>query len=63
MYMSDRGYQKCLKLGLKWMGLDSGFCREPFGHWDDSEDEKLHGEFQTLKKQMGTTGIPFIERL
>jgi N-acetylneuraminate lyase len=63
MFTLDRGFQLGIKAGMKWMGVDAGFCREPFGRFDTATEEKYHDEFRQLKKELGVTGIPFLDKL
>jgi N-acetylneuraminate lyase len=63
MYALDRGFQICLKAGMRWMGVDAGWCREPFGRFDKATEEKYRNEFRQLKKELGVTGIPFLDKL
>jgi N-acetylneuraminate lyase len=59
----DRGFQMGIKAGMQWMGLDAGWCREPFGRFDKATEEKYRAEFRQLKKELGVTGIPFLDKL
>lgn len=63
MYTLDRGFQVGIKAGMQWMGLDAGWCREPFGRFDKATEERYRAEFRQLKKELGVTGIPFLDRL
>jgi N-acetylneuraminate lyase len=63
MYTLDRGFQVGIKAGMQWMGLDAGWCREPFGRFDKATEEKYRAEFCQLKKELGVTGIPFMDKL
>jgi N-acetylneuraminate lyase len=63
MFTLDRGFQVGIKAEMKWMGLDAGYCREPFGRFDKATEEKYHAEFRQLKKELGVQGIPFLDKL
>ncbi|MDR2746069.1 MAG: dihydrodipicolinate synthase family protein [Treponema sp.] len=63
MYTLDRGFQVGIKAGMQWMGLDAGWCREPFGRFDRATEEKYRAEFRQLKKELGVSGIPFLDKL
>jgi len=63
MFTLDRGYWLGLKAGMQWMGVDAGWCREPFGMFDKETEDKYHAEFRQLKKELGVSGIPFLDRL
>jgi N-acetylneuraminate lyase len=63
MYTLDRGFQVGIKAGMQWMGVDGGWCREPFGRFDKATEEKYRAEFRQLKKELGVTGIPFLDKL
>ena len=63
MFTLDRGFQVGIKAGMQWMGVDAGWCREPFGQFDKATEEKYRGEFRQLKKELGQSGIPFLDRL
>ena len=63
MFTLDRGFQLGIKAGMRWMGVDAGWCREPFGRFDKDTEEKYHAEFRQLKKELGVSGIPFLDNL
>ena len=63
MFTLDRGFQLGIKAGMQWMGVDAGWCREPFGQFDKATEEKYRAEFRQLKKELGVSGIPFLDRL
>ena len=63
MFTLDRGYQLGMKAGMQWMGVDAGWCREPLGRFDKETEEKYHAEFRQLKKELGVSGIPFLDNL
>jgi N-acetylneuraminate lyase len=63
MFTLDRGFQVGIKAGMKWMGLDAGYCREPFGRFDRETEERYHAEFRQLKKELAVQGIPFLDKL
>lgn len=63
IYTLDRGFMTGIKAAMKWMGLDAGYCREPFGRFDKQTEEKYKEEFRKLKKELGVRGIPFLDCL
>ena len=63
IFTLDRGYQVGMKAGMRWMGVDAGWCREPFGRFDKETEEKYHAEFRQLKKDLEVSGIPFLDNL
>ena len=63
MFNNDRGFYPGIKLGMQWMGVDAGWCREPFGKFDRAAEEKYRSEFRQLKKDQGIGGIPFLDKL
>jgi N-acetylneuraminate lyase len=63
LFTIDRGFQVGIKAGMRWMDVDAGYCREPFGRFDKATEEKYRGEFRELKKKLGVTGIPFLDKL
>ncbi|MDR2479293.1 MAG: dihydrodipicolinate synthase family protein [Treponema sp.] len=63
MFTLDRGFQVGIKAEMQWMGVDAGWCREPFGQFDKATEEKYRGEFRQLKKDLGVSGIPFLDKL
>ncbi len=53
-----------IKMGLKWLNLDSGYVRRPFNSIIDSENEKtIINELKILTKENDLTGIKFLETL
>ena len=63
MFTNDRAFPMLMKAGMQWMGVDAGWCREPFGQFDKATEEKYHAEFRQLKKDLGVSGIPFLDNL
>ena len=63
MFTIDRGFYLGIKAGMQWMGVDAGWCREPFGKFDKATEEKYRDEFRQLKKRLGVGGIPFLDSL
>jgi N-acetylneuraminate lyase len=63
MYTLDRGFQLGIKAGMQWMDVDAGWCREPFGRFNKATEEKYRAEFRQLRKELGVTGIPFLDKL
>ena len=53
-----------IKMGLKWLNLDSGYVRRPFNSIIDSENENtIINELKILTKENDLTGIKFLETL
>ena len=63
MFILERGFQPCMKAGMQWMGVDAGWCREPFGRLDKAAEEEYHHEFRQFRKELGISGIPFLDKL
>ncbi|QQO09536.1 dihydrodipicolinate synthase family protein [Breznakiella homolactica] len=63
MHTLDRGFQVGIKAEMQWMGLDAGYCREPFGRLEPAMEAKYKEDFRELKKQLAVTGIPFLDKL
>jgi len=63
LFTLDRGFLPGIKAGMKWMGIDAGYCREPFGIHSPELDAKYHEEFRQMKKTLGVSGIDFIDKL
>lgn len=63
LYTLDRGFLVGIKAGMKWMGVDAGYCREPFGMHTSEQDAQYHSEFKQMKKELGITGIEFLDKL
>ena len=61
--LSKSGYP-FIKMGLKWLNVDSGYVRRPFNSIIDSENEKtIINELKILTKENDLTGIKFLETL
>ena len=53
-----------IKMGLKWLNVDSGYVRRPFNSIVDSENENtIINELKILAKENDLTGIKFLETL
>ena len=53
-----------IKMGLKWLDVDSGYVRRPFNTITDTENEKsIINELKILAKENDLTGIKFLETL
>ena len=53
-----------IKMGLKWLDIDSGYVRRPFQSIVDSENEKIIiEELKILSKENDLSGIKFLENL
>ena len=53
-----------IKMGLKWLNVDSGYARRPFNSIVDSENENtIINELKILAKENDLTGIKFLETL
>ena len=53
-----------IKMGLKWLNIDSGYVRRPFNSIIDSEIENtIIKELKILTKENDLTGIKFLETL
>jgi len=53
-----------IKMGLKWLNVDSGYVRRPFNSIIDSENENtIINELKILTKENDLTGIKFLETL
>ena len=53
-----------IKMGLKWLDVDSGYVRRPFNTITDTENEKsIINELKILTKENDLTGIKFLETL
>ena len=53
-----------IKMGLKWLDVDSGYVRRPFNTITDTENENsIINELKILNKENDLTGIKFLETL
>ena len=53
-----------IKMGLKWLDVDSGYVRRPFNTITDTENESsIINELKILNKENDLTGIKFLETL
>ena len=53
-----------IKMGVKWLDVDSGYVRRPFNTITDTENEKsIINELKILAKENDLTGIKFLETL
>jgi len=53
-----------IKMGLKWLGVDSGYVRRPFDSIINSENEKvIVNELKILSKENDLSGVKFLKNL
>lgn len=59
-----RNPHAAMKRAMAWQGADAGYCRKPFVNFYDAESEaKLKEEFRGLKRDLGLTGVHFLDAL
>jgi len=64
LYALKKSGYPFIKMGLKWLGVDSGKVRRPFKNIVDTENEKIIiEELKTLSKENDLSGIKFLENL
>jgi N-acetylneuraminate lyase len=64
LYALKKSGYPFIKMGLKWLGVDSGKVRRPFKNIVDTENEKIiMEELKTLSKENDLSGIKFLEIL
>lgn len=60
----ERGFMVGIKAGMQWMGVDAGWCREPFGRHDAATDARYREEFRAMARTLrAPAGIRFLEKL
>ena len=64
LYALKKSGYPFIKMGLKWLDVDSGHVRRPFKSIVDSENEKIiTDELKILSKENDLSGIKFLENL
>ena len=64
LYALKKSGYPFIKMGLKWLNIDSGYVRRPFKSIIDSENEKIiKEELKILKTENDLSGIKFLENL
>ena len=64
LYALGKSGYPFIKMGLKWLNVDSGYVRRPFNSIIDSENENtIINELKILTKENDLTGIKFLETL
>ena len=64
LYALKKSGYPFIKMGLKWLNIDSGYVRRPFKSIVDSENEKkIKEELKILKTENDLSGIKFLENL
>ena len=64
LYALKKSGYPFIKMGLKWLNIDSGYVRRPFKSIIDSENEKIiEEELKILKTENDLSGIKFLENL
>ena len=64
LYALKKSGYPFIKMGLKWLNVDSGHVRRPFKNIVDSENEKIIiEELKILNKENDLSGIKFLENL
>lgn len=61
--LSYPSFYALMKVMLKWMGINAGYCRRPFENVTP-ENEAIYKEgFKALKEKYDITGVDFLEHL
>ena len=64
LYALKKSGYPFIKMGLKWLNIDSGYVRRPFKSIIDSENEKIiKEELKILKTENDLSEIKFLENL
>jgi N-acetylneuraminate lyase len=64
MLTVDRGnFMRDLKAGMRAMGVDAGWCRQPFGRLDKAGEKDLLSEYRKLAGQLGVKSVPFLDKV
>ncbi len=64
LYALKKSGYPFIKMGLKWLNIDSGYVRRPFKSIIDSENEKIiEEELKILKTENDLSEIKFLENL
>ena len=52
-----------MKVILKWMGINAGYCRRPFENLTEEDEVKFKEGFKKLKETYDLKGIDFIDAI
>lgn len=52
-----------MKVILKWMGINAGYCRRPFENLTEEDEVKFKEDFKKLKETYDLKGIDFIDAI
>lgn len=61
--LSYPSFYALMKVMLKWMGINGGYCRRPFENVTPENEAKYKQGFKELKVKYQITGIDFLEQL
>ncbi|RRD63966.1 dihydrodipicolinate synthase family protein [Fretibacterium sp. OH1220_COT-178] len=59
----EYSYYAVIKLGMKWSGVDAGYCRAPFTNYTDKEEMFLRQTFRLLRDTNRIVGVRFLDAL
>ncbi|MBL7005928.1 MAG: dihydrodipicolinate synthase family protein [Spirochaetia bacterium] len=63
MYATQQNHLAIIKHALTWMGVDAGFCRNPFPNYSRAEQEVMKTSFRMLKEKHRLTDVDFLNAL
>lgn len=61
--LSYPSFYALMKVMLKWMGINGGYCRRPFENVTPENEAKYKEGFKALKEKYKITGIDFLDSL
>lgn len=61
--LSYPSFYALMKVMLKWMGINAGYCRRPFENVTPENELKYKEGFKVLKEKYQITGIDFLDSL
>ena len=64
LYALEKSGYPFIKMGLKWMDIDSGYVRRPFINITDTDmEEQIKKELKILTQKNDLSGVKFLETL
>lgn len=61
--LSYPSFYAVMKVALRWMGIEAGYCRRPFANVTKEEEVALRAGFKQLKTKYNISGVDFLDTL
>ncbi|NQT59448.1 MAG: dihydrodipicolinate synthase family protein [Bacteroidetes bacterium] len=63
LYATQQNHLAIIKHALTWLGVDAGYCRNPFPNYSSEEQDVMKRDFRVLKEKHKITDVDFLNAL